>query len=107
MSEYVNHEALRSMSTNELAGLVNEDGPTALIDAAEAELERRRVNGDDRAYEIASADVVVPLSSDDAHAIAGILSRYSLEHPTLSSDEVDEAQRLAALVSSVIESEQS
>lgn len=42
VDDFVNHDAIRSASVNELAGIVNEGGPAEFVNAAEAELERRR-----------------------------------------------------------------
>lgn len=77
-ADLVNHEALAGMSDDALAELIVAGGPTALIVAAQHERESRpsavveldRDADAERAYEIASADVVLPLTREDAETIA-------------------------------------
>ena|SRR5215467_14144184 len=103
MSNYVNTDALRAMTVNELAGIVNEGGPAALVDAAEAELEHRREDDEqDAAYERASADVVLPLSSTDAEAIADALELLAGIDEGENTD-YDNLVRLAGIVRAHLE----
>jgi hypothetical protein len=96
--DYVNHAALRAMSENELAGTLNEGGPSELMDAVEAELERRRESSSSElAYEIASSDVVLPLSRSDAEAIAAALELLAGVDEGEHTD-YDELVRLAGVV---------
>jgi hypothetical protein len=74
-ADFVRHDAIAAASIAELRGILRDGGPTVVIDAARAELERRgdkvdEADESERAYEIASADVVLALSRDDAETIA-------------------------------------
>lgn len=88
-ADFVNREALKRASVEDLRGIIIEGGPSALIDAAREELSHRcsrcgismephdsglcdSCEGED-AYEIASADVVLPLTRLEAVTIADAL----------------------------------
>lgn len=75
---YVRHDALSAASDAELRGVIADGGPTALIDAARDELAgrvalhetRTRLSRSSSAgYERASADVVLPLTREQAEQL--------------------------------------
>lgn len=80
-ADFVNLDALYAANIRELQNIVAAGGPTALIEAAGAELERRgyaveEADEQERAYELASADVVLALTRDEADLLAGVLAEH-------------------------------
>jgi len=113
-AELVRHEALAELDADGLRAVIDAGGPSALVDAARDALavrldaepvhrvvaayvgERRRT---DEAYEVASADVVLALTLEDAHRIAdGLELLADLDEGEHVDD--DALRRLAALVRS-------
>jgi len=86
-ADFVNVEALRAADTGELVEIIIGGGPTALIEATVGELKKRdeldmlegaldvrdEQDEQERAYAIASADVVLPLTTAEATTIADAL----------------------------------
>lgn len=103
--DFVNRDALREASAAELGQIVAAGGPTALIVAAGAELASREDDEQGRAYEIASAEVVLTLTRDEAATIAEVLGDVAGSRFLGENGDYDEVGRLAALVRRQLELE--